>query len=227
MSSRTAFALLPPLLFLLFAGSLSAQDWEAFAASTDRSMDPFILQTMAAGDLETSIALCRGLGRRSDANVQAVIDSLAAGHVSRTSLGTEVLLRWLLKSAMDANSQEASLGAWLAANSSSVDMLLDRIAEWKNPQLKGALVRLAVVARSPQGTRAIMEVGASVVLELEHSGGLIPSEDAALALDFLSAAQRSARSDYFTYCTEIARLSRDAILVKAARSAAAALAAAQ
>jgi hypothetical protein len=72
---------------------------------------------------------------------------------------------------------------------------------------------------------AIMDTGASVVRELESSDGLVPSEDAALVLDFLQAARRTARSDFFPYCAAIARLSRDKVIVDAARSAAAGLAA--
>jgi hypothetical protein len=105
-------------------------------------------------------------------------------------------------------------------------MLLFKITAWKNPQLKGALLAFAVIAPGPQGMHAIMDVGASVVRELEASDGLIPSEDAALVLDFLNAARRAARADFFTYCAAIARLSRDKVIVDAAHSAAAELAAA-
>jgi len=220
MSSRAAFALATLALFVGLAVPLRAQDWESFAASSKQAMDPLILQIMAKSNLEDNIALCRGLGRRADADVHVFIDSLAAGHASRTALGTEVLLRWLMSSVLDANPQEQSLRRWEAANASSVDMLLDRIDQWGNPQLRGALLTLAVIANSPQGMHAIMAVGVGVVRELERSDGLIPSLDAALALDFLSAARRAARSDFLPCCTAIARLSRDAVLVRAARSAA-------
>ncbi len=113
--------------------------------------------------------MCKGLGRREDADVRVFIDSLAAGHASKTALETEVLLRWLLSSSLDANPQEQSLHRWLAANASSVDMLMDRIDQWKNPQLRGVLSRLAVIAKSAQGMHAIMAVGSGVVGELERS----------------------------------------------------------
>ena len=232
MSSRTAFAGATFAFFVMLALSvvvavpLQAQDWESFAASSQQAMDPVILRIMAESDLEDSIALCRGLGQRADADVHVFIDSLMAGHVAKTALGTEVLLRWLISSALAAHPQEQSLRSWQAANTSSVDELLDRIEQWQNPQLKGALLELAVIARSAQGMHAIMDVGDGVVRELERSDGLIPSQDAALALDFLSAARSSSRSDFLPSCTAIARLSRDAVLVRAARSAAKDLAAA-
>ena len=222
MSSRTACS----LLLILLAARLCAQDWEGFAASSDRSADPVILQTMAAGDLETNIALCRGIARRSDPDVGSIIESLAAGHAARTAVSTELLLRYLLKGVLDANPTEASLRSWASTNAVPLDMLLFRITECKSPQLRGVLLAFAVIAPGTQGMHAVMDVGASVVRELEASDGLIPSEDAALVLDFLNAARRAARSDFLPYCTAIARLSRDKVIVDAARSAASALASA-
>jgi hypothetical protein len=226
MSSRTAFVFTTLALSVALSVPLDAQDWEGFAAASTQAMDPVILQIIARSDLEENIAMCKGLGRRADADVRVFIDSLAAGHASRKALETEVVLRWLLSSSLDANSQEQSMHRWLAANASSVDMLLDRIDQWKDPQLRGLLLRLAVIANSAQGMHAIMAVGSGVVSELERSDGLIPSQDAALGLDFLAAARSSARSEFLPACAAIARLSRDAVLVTAARSAARDLAAA-
>jgi hypothetical protein len=211
-------------LYVLLAGALFGQDWEGFGASSDRSADPIILQTMATADLETNVALCKGLARRSDQDVGAIIDFLASGHAAKTTAKTELLLRYLLQGVLDARSQPAALLSWVEANAVPLDGLLARISQWKDPQLKGALLSFAVIAPGSQGMHAIMDTGAAVVQELESSDGLIPSEDAALGLDFLSAAQRTGRSDFFSYCAAIARLSRDKVLVDAARAAAAQLA---
>src|SRR5208337_1341926 len=145
---------------------------------------------------------------------------------SRTALHTELLLRYLLEGARSANPQDASLLKWAVTNASALDALLFKITEWKSPQLEGVLLSFAVIAPGPQGMHAIMDVGASLVRELESSQGLIPSEDAALVLDFLDAARKAGRSDFFPSCAAIARLSRDKVIVDAARSAAAALASA-
>ncbi|MGA2642001.1 MAG: hypothetical protein ABSG21_13995 [Spirochaetia bacterium] len=214
------------LLLLLIACHVSAQDWESFAASSDRSADSIILQTMSAGDLETNIAICKGLARRGDSDVSSILESLAAGHSARTAVSTELLLRYLLQGVLDAHPQEASLQDWAMTNDAALDMLLFRITEWRSPQLQGVLLAFAVIAQGRQGRHAIMDVGASLVSELQASAGLIPSEDAALALSFLNAARRAMRSDFFAYCAEIARLSRDEVIVRAARSAASALASA-
>jgi hypothetical protein len=222
MSSRAACS----LILLLLAVPLFAQDWEAFAASSDRSADQVILQIMAAGDLETSIALCRGIARRADMDAGSIIGALLAGHSSRTERDTELLVRWLLQSVLVARTDGAALSAWVSTNESSLNALFSRTVRWKSAQLKGVLLRFAVIAPSPEGTRAVMDVGDSVVKELERSEGLIPSEDGALCLDFLSAAQALGRKDFFDSCAAIARLSRDAVLVTAARAAARGLASA-
>jgi hypothetical protein len=220
MSSRSACT----ILLIILCGPLYGQDWEGFAAASNRSADPVILQTMAVGSLEVNIALCRGIARRKDADVHSIIGYLVAGYAARTTVSSELLLRYLLQGVLEANTADAALQSWGATNSDSLDALFSRMPQWKSPQLKGVLLDFAVIAPGPQGMDAIMEVGAAVVDELAASKGLIPSEDAALALDFLDAARRSARTEFLPYCTDIARLSRDKVIVAAARSAAAALA---
>jgi hypothetical protein len=185
------------MLFMLGTAALFGQDWESFAVSSDRSMDTIILQTMAAGDLETNIALCKGLARRSDQDVSTIIDFLASGHAAKTSVKTELLLRYLLQGARDVRPEPASLRSWAEADAVPLADLLDRISKWKSPQLRGTLLSFAVIAPGSQGIHAIMDTGASLVKELESSAGLIPSEDAALVLDFLHAARLTGRSDFF------------------------------
>jgi hypothetical protein len=177
---------------------------------------------MAAGALETNIALCKGIARRKDADVHSIIDSLASAHADRTALNTELLLRYLLQGVLQAHAGAAELQSWAAANAESLEMLLFRISDWKSAQLKGALLSFAVITPRPQGMLAIADVGAALVHELETSNGLIPSEDSALVLDFLKAVRGAALTDVLPYCTAIARLSRDKVLVDAARATAAA-----
>jgi hypothetical protein len=221
MPRRSIIAAAVAIVFVLAAGTLPAQDWEGVAAASDRSMDSFIVQIIAEGDLETGIALCKGVGRRKDLDVQAVIDSLVARRTPGSEVKSEVMLRWLVVSAMEAHPETGSLLAWSAANSRSVDMLLERISLWKSAQLKGALLAFAVIAPADRGARAIMDVGQDVVRELEDApDGLIPSQDTALALDFLEAARQSGSAGFFPVCADIARLSREKLLVDAARSAA-------
>ena len=85
MSSRTASPHALLALFALLAVPLGAQDWESFAASSSRSMDPAILQIMARSDLEQNIAICKGLGRRADAD-RGALAAADAGGVEREAV---------------------------------------------------------------------------------------------------------------------------------------------
>jgi hypothetical protein len=224
MSSRTAFAILPALVFVLVAGSLSAQDWESFAAGSSRSEDSLILQNLKSADLDTAIAICRGLGRRQDRNVEAAIDYLAENDTPGTAARTELLLRWILASARQAHPGEQDLTAWIGDNAASIDTLMDRMPRWKSPMLKGELIALAVIASRPSSLPALMEAGDGIVKQLSATGGFLSGEDTSLATAFLSAAEHTAAADFLPACADIARLSRDKTLVDAARRAAAAIA---
>ncbi len=220
MSSRSASA----LLLLLCAAALWGQDWEGFAAASDRSKDPVILQALAGEDLETRLAICRGLGRRPDASVGALVRPLLEASTPRGSDRTELLLRVLLQSAADSHSREEDLRDWASANESILDDVLAHISCWKSPQLQSILLRFAAVRADAQAIRAIMEVGASLVNRLQAVRGLISPEEAALALDYLSAVRRIPRDDFLEQCAAISRLSRDKAVVDAARAAAGMLA---
>jgi hypothetical protein len=224
MSSRTALATLSALLLVLIAGPLSAQDWESFAAASDRSEDSLILQTLKGADLDTEIAICRGLGRRQDRNVEAALDFLTENYAPGTAARTELLLRWILAAARQAHPGEEDLAAWISDNASSTDTLMDGMSRWKSPMLKGELIALAVIARRPSSQPALMEAGDGVVKLLQATGGFLSGEDTSLAMAFLAAAERTAAPDFLPVCADIARLSREKTIVDAARSAAAAIA---
>jgi hypothetical protein len=223
MSSGTMLALISVVLGL-GCRPVSAQDWETFAASSDRSQDSFIIETMKQGELEAQLSLCRGLGRRADSNVEAVIDSLVAGYAPGTASRTELLLRQLLVSARTAHRQDTDLPSWVAANAASLETLLAGMARWRAPMLKVELVSLAAIAGGPAARRALLEAGAGVGQALKGSGGLLSGEETALALAFLEAARRAPSADLLPACADIARLSRDGTVVDAAREAAAACA---
>ena len=110
----------------------------------------------------------------------------------------------------------------VAANSPSVDALLTDMSRWRSPMLKVELMALAVIAGGPVSQRAILEAGSEIISRLRETGGLLSGEDTALALAFLDAARQAGTSDFLRPCAEVARLSRDEKVVKAAREAAAA-----
>jgi len=219
MSSRTAFALAAALLVGCPA-LLAAQDWEAVAASSDRSQDGLLVRMLNEGDLERQIALCRGLGRRQDRNIAPVIDFLTSHYSPGTADRTELLLRWLLASARSAHEQEADFQAWIDANSQSVDALLAGMDRWRSPMLKTELVACATVEGTTGSRQAIMKAGAQTVSGLQATGGWLSGAETALALAFLDAAGRVKDTDFLAACADIARLSRDRDVVLAARQAA-------
>ncbi len=222
MSSRTGSRLLLVALLCSSCGLLGAQDWESFAASSTRSQDRILIQTMNAGSLETRIAVCRGAGRRQDMDVEPVFDSLLSAWSPGTAAQTELLLRVIIASARSAHPADQDLGAWIAANSRTTDAILADMARWRSPMLKVELVALAVIARGPVGLRALLDAGSGIAQELRASNGLLSGENTALALAFLDGAQRVGSPDLLPVCSEIARLSMDGTVVEAARRAAAA-----
>ncbi len=207
---------------LISGGAVSAQDWEGFAASSDRTQDAFLIQTLKTGDLDTDLALCRGLGMRKDQDVQSIFSYLTAAYAAGAGARTELLLRWLIASARSSHPAEQDLRAWINDNSAAVDSLLADMSRWRAPMLKVELIALAVIARGPISQRAVMEAGSGIVESLRSSGGLLSGEDTALAVAFLDAAQRLRSPDFLQACADTARLSRDKTVVHAARAAAAA-----
>ncbi len=185
-------------------------------------MDAFLIQNLDAADLETGIAICKGLGQRADLDVQAEIDFLLSQrNPVRSAASIEVMLRWLIASAAQAHPRQEELTAWVAANAPQVDRLLESMPRWKDAQLKGALLALAVIAPGTSGTAAIMEAAGEVIRKLEDSpDGTISPQDTALAVDAVAAARQAGKRVFFEPCVQIARLSRDKTLVDAARAAA-------
>jgi hypothetical protein len=64
----------------------------------------------------------------------------------------------------------------------------------------------------------LMAVASRLVAELREDRGVIVSQDIALALDFLLAAEKTPGRDFLETCIAIARLSREKVLVDRARA---------
>ena len=218
MSSTALYA-----VFLLVAlQPVGAQDWENWAAKSDRSMDSIFVDAISKGNLETGISICKGLGRRADLDVGAVTDLLLSQRSPvLPPANVEVMLRWMLAAAVRAHPAEDALRAWMDANAPQVHEMLERVRQWKDPQLKGALLPLALIAPDRMGTAAIAEIGTQIVRHLEDSpNGLLGAPETALAMDFLSAARKTRDPALFDLCVQTARFSRDTGVVEAARAAA-------
>ncbi|HTZ52746.1 MAG TPA: hypothetical protein VMF68_13850 [Spirochaetia bacterium] len=215
------------ILFVAALQPAGAQDWETWAARSDRTMDPIFVDALEKGNLEVGISICKGLARRSDLDIQAEMDLLLSlRSPALPPANCEVMLRWLLAASEQAHPGDDALRAWADANAPQVRQMLERVQRWKDPQLKDALLALAVIAPGSLGTGAIFEVGAQVVQSLQDApGGLLSAQETALALDFLAVARKTRSPAFFDLCVEAARLSRDKGVVDAARAAARELAA--
>jgi hypothetical protein len=226
MSSRTVTSrwLLVCLLLTVGAAQAAGLDWESFAAASDASQDAVLLEALAAHDMDTDMAICRGVARRNGWAVAGFLDALAAEHYGADSARVELLLRVLLDSLVPAASSDAEVTSRLGPNTGAIEGLLGRIADLKDPQLKALLVRLCRFTDPGVGMPALMVVGSALARDLRVGRGEITPQEAGLALAFCAAAERTGSVDFLQPCLRIAEMSRDAVLVERARHAARVLA---
>jgi hypothetical protein len=210
MSSRAVLC----LALLQITASLHGADWASFAATSDQSEDSVLIQAMADGDLETRLAICGSLAKREDPYLEGILSWLADTRGVFDGPQRELLLRVVLQG-FDATR--------IAANRVALASLLDRIDQWKDPQLTGALILLAPRTDLVGAHAAIMLIGDRLVSELRESAGVLPSQETALGLDFLAAAEAVGSADFLPACAQMARLAREKALVDRARAVAAAL----
>jgi len=216
MSSRAVISAL-----LLFAAvAVSAADWGTLAADSDRSLDSAFVSVLQSEDFDTKALICTGVGKRSDPFAGDIITALLESNAGKTSDRIELLLRMLLNGLFDQSKGEKWIADRIAANRDVLDSMAGRIAKWKDPQLAGALVRILPALNTPGALPGLAQVGSRVVGTLETGKGVMPSQDLALALDFLSAVEATGRADFLDQCTTIARLSREKLVVDRAREVA-------
>ncbi len=220
MSSRTATSLVLLGCLLLTGGvcQAAALDWEAFAAASGSSQDPVLMEAMAARDLDTDIAICKGVARRA-APVGGFLEALAAGHHGADAARTELLLRVLLDPLVPADMSDSEVASRLGPNMASVEALMGRIAEWRDPQLVAVLVRLCRFADPKVGLPTLMLVGTRIARDLRKERGQLTPQEVGLGLAFCDAAQRTGNMDFLQPCQQIVDLSQDAALVERARTA--------
>jgi hypothetical protein len=220
MSSR----LIACVLALFTAAAASGVDWGAFAAASDPSLDPALLDAMAHGDQETRMAICTGITLRKDPAIGVFIETLAAERPGAHDWRIEHCLRLILAGLIDQGRSLENRRVRADANAAALDLLFTRAVEWQDPQLLGLLMQAVLLHPSSEGLKAVMDVGRRLTDALELNGGLLPPQETALAREYLATAKSLARGDFLPQCAAIARLSRDGILVEAARLAAGTLA---
>jgi hypothetical protein len=216
MSSR---AVISVVLILVSLGA-SAADWGTLAADSDRTLDPALLSAMQDEDLDTKLSICAGVGNRADPFAGNIIAALMAGNSRKTRDTVELLLRTLLQGLFEPSRGESWISQRIEANRNELDSMAGEMAEWRDPQLVGALVRILPLLNTPRALPALAQAGSRVVRALERGSGAIHPQELALVLDFLSAVERTHRSDFLAQCTDIARLSREKLIVDRARAVA-------
>jgi len=219
MSSRAVISAL-----LLFAAAVaSAADWGTLAADSDRRLDSVLVSALQSEDFDTRILICMGIGKRADPFAGDILTALLENNAGKMSDRIELLLRMLLQGLFDQLKGQKWISDRIAANRDVLDSMARRMAQWKDPQLAGALVRILPALGTPGALPGLAQTGSRVVNMLETGQGVMLSQDLALALDFLTAVQATGRADFLEQCTAIARLSREKVVVDRAREVARAI----
>jgi len=223
MSSR---AVISALLFFS-AVAAPAADWGTLAADSDRRLDSALVSALQSEDFDTKASICTGVGQRADPFAGDILTALLESNAGKMSDRIELLLRMVLQGLFDQSKGQKWTFDRIAANRNELDLMAVRMAQWKDPQLAGALVRILPALSTPGALPGLAQAGLRVVRTLETGHGVMLSQDLALALDFLSAVETTRRADFLEQCTAIARLSREKLVVDRARGVARLIAAAQ
>ena len=207
---------------LLCVGAASrASQWGPIVEASDRSLDPAILEAFQTGDFDTQIEICAAMGRRSDPLAAGLLAALLAGFSRQDAHRGEHLLRVLLESLFDPRLGEAGLRERFEANREELLAAQSRWDSFADAQLKGALLRILPFFESSLSLPFLMAAGKSLVEALDASDGLLPPGETGLVLDFLGTAQRISTPDFLDPCLEMARLSREKVVIDRARLVAA------
>ena len=213
MSSRVLAA----ALLLLTTQLVAAADWRSFASESSRGDDPAILEALGSGDFEVRMLLCQGIGTRAEPFAADIIGSLRDRSIRHEGFRASLLLRVLLSGMFDPARGEAEIRARVAANQEILTDMAAHIGDYRDQQLTGILVRILPLLPSDTALSSLMVVGSRLTAELQSDQGVIPSQDIDLALDFLSTAARMKSQDLLDPCVVVSRLSREKVVVDAAR----------
>jgi hypothetical protein len=220
MSSRAALGAFLCLLLMHPAPSVDAQDWQTFAAASMSAQDSVLISAIDGADFQTALDIYRGVSRRVDPSLGSFFRILADSRADGAWWQKELLLRILLEPFSDSQASGDFRRARLAVNADALAALFTRMTEWNDPLLAATLVRIAALTGSPEALQAVVKVGARLIDALRKGNGYLFAPEATLAQDYLASASAFRRQLLAEQCAEIARLSRDAVLVKEARDAA-------
>ncbi len=220
MSSRTILlAFLGACAAAACAAAAYAADWSTFVAASNRADDGLILDILKDADFQTSSEICLAIGSRSDPYAADILSWLLAGFSRTVEYKTEHLIRLALASLFDPAQGDQQLRGRLDANAAVVSDLVRGIDGFRDPQLRGLIVRLLPRLGEPDRLSALMKVGAGILDHLRQTGGILSPSDTGLALDYLDVVQEIGNADFMEPCLSISRFSRDQAVVQKARQA--------
>ena len=203
---------------LLCPCAAGAAEWGRLVEASDRSLDPAILEAFETGDYDTRLSICEAMGRRSDPLAAGLLAALLADFSRLRGYRGEHLLRVLLESLFDPHLGPAVLRERYEANTEQLLAAELRWDAFADPQLKAALLRILPLFDPSRSLPLLMAAGRSLIDALEKRGGLLPQAETGLLLDFLTTVEGLPDSEFLDPCLEVARLSREKIVIDRARA---------
>jgi len=217
-SQAVPAALAMACALLLCPRAAGAAEWGRLVEASDRSLDPAILEAFETGDYDTRLSICEAMGRRSDPLAAGLLAALLAEFSQRGGYRGEHLLRVLLESLFDPRLGPAVLRDRYEANTEQLLAAELRWDAFADPQLKAALLRILPLFDQASSLPLLMAAGKNLIVALEKRDGLLPQAETGLLLDFLATVEELPHSEFLDPCLDVARLSREKIVIDRART---------
>jgi hypothetical protein len=215
MSGKRAPAI---VLFAAAALSVYASEWHAFAAKSDRTDNPVIIQLLSESETAPQLDIVSALGERDDPYIADIIEWIYTVFHGEP-FERELLLRVLIDSFLDPFLPSDTLAERVAANRDAMERLAREIDGFQDPLLQNELLRIIDLLPTEDFFPSISRLFGGALRELKDGEKTGPG-DHALLLSLLSFAERHPRGEFLQPCLDTARISRDARTVETARATA-------
>ena len=159
-------------------------------------------------DLETRIQAIKALGSREDIYVADIINGLVISYSHNRYYEEEYLLRLLLTQVFSSELKISDLAERVNVNQEGIDLLIKNLLQFKNPHLKGEILRLLPLTQGPYHTQAAA-AGRELENILRNQEGRIKPGQSNFFLYFLEAAGAIGDPDLAEPCLSIYELTRD------------------
>lgn len=191
------------------------------AADPASAGNPLMLLVLETADFQSRVDLCRNLGKRADPAMADIMDFLRCGLPPACATEAEFLLLSLLSGLLDVSLWGPDgVAERFQANRSGLEAILDRLERIREPNLTALLLKtLSLTGDSGYGG-PVLRLAHSYRDRLAVTKGWMDPGTARSAFALLSYAAEFGTADFLEPCLTLSRSSRDADLVRAARSAA-------